>query len=57
MSGIKDKLFAHVEALFPICSSITGPGLRDALRYIAGQIPLKMHEVPSGTPVLGVGAD
>jgi aminopeptidase-like protein len=52
MSEIKDKLFAHVEALFPICRSITGPGLRDTLRYIAGQIPLKMHEVPSGTPVL-----
>lgn len=52
MSEIEGKLFAHVEALFPICRSITGPGLRDTLRYVAGQIPLTMHEVPSGTPVL-----
>ncbi len=52
MSGMEGRLRAHVEALFPICRSITGPGLRDTLRYIAGQVPLQMHEVPSGTPVL-----
>ena len=50
--GVEGRLRAHVEALFPICRSITGPGLRDTLCYIAGQVPLQMHEVPSGTPVL-----
>ena len=45
-------LYAHVEALFPICRSITGNGLRRTLAYISDQIPLELHEVPSGTSVL-----
>ncbi len=45
-------LYAHVEALFPICRSITGPGLRETLRYIARQIPMEIREIPTGTPVL-----
>lgn len=45
-------LYAHVEALFPLCRSITGHGLRETLRYIASHIPLQISEVPSGTPAL-----
>jgi aminopeptidase-like protein len=45
-------IYAHVEALFPICRSITGSGLRRTLAYISDQIPLELHEVPSGTSVL-----
>ena len=52
MSPTGESLFAHVETLFPICRSITGPGLRQTLRYIGERIPLDMREVPTGTPVL-----
>ena len=45
-------LFAHVEALYPLCRSITGLGLRQTLHYIARQMPLEIREVPSGTKVL-----
>lgn len=52
MSVIGEALHAHCRALFPICRSITGPGLRTTLRYIADRIPLTLKEVPTGTPVL-----
>jgi aminopeptidase-like protein len=45
-------LHAHVAALYPICRSITGEGLRQTLRYLGERIPLTIHEVPSGTQVL-----
>jgi aminopeptidase-like protein len=37
--------------LYPICRSITGNGVRETLRIYQQQIPLTIHEVPSGTPV------
>ncbi len=38
--------------LFPICRSITGPGIRKTLKYIQNILPeLKIHSVPSGTQV------
>ncbi len=52
MNEIEHKLRTHVEALFPLCRSITGQGLRDTLHYIAGCVPLELREVSSGTPVL-----
>ena len=45
-------LHAHIEALFPFLRSITGPGLRRTLQYVAEHIPLQIREVPSGTRVL-----
>ena len=38
-----------VTELFPICRSITGHGVRETLKAIAGRLPLILHEVPSGT--------
>ena len=46
------EMFRLIEELFPICRSITGEGLRQTLHRIACQVPLVLHEVPSGTKVL-----
>jgi aminopeptidase-like protein len=37
--------------LFPLSRSITGKGLRATLHRLCEVVPLKMHEVPSGTRV------
>lgn len=39
------------EELAPICRSITGDGVRETLRIIRREIPLELHEVPTGTRV------
>ena len=41
-----------VAALYPICRSITGDGVRETLRLVQRLIPLETHEVPTGTAVL-----
>src|ERR1041385_1271276 len=51
-SNIGTETHALAARLFPICRSITGDGLRETLRIIGEFIPLEIHEVPSGTPVL-----
>ena len=40
-----------VTELYPICRSITGNGVRETLRIIEKHIPLKVHNVPTGTQV------
>jgi aminopeptidase-like protein len=37
--------------LYPICRSITGDGFRQTLARLKKEIPLEVHEVPSGTKV------
>lgn len=37
--------------LQPICRSITGNGLRETLRILQREVPLVIHEVPTGTQV------
>lgn len=46
-----ESMYTLVQMLYPICRSITGDGLRASLRLLQPQIPLELHEVPSGTPV------
>jgi aminopeptidase-like protein len=50
--SVGERLHALIGELFPIARSITGNGLRATLRRIAGEIPLQIHEVPTGTTVL-----
>jgi aminopeptidase-like protein len=45
------SLHAFAAELYPICRSITGDGLRQTLSRIGPRIPLRLSEVPSGTPV------
>jgi aminopeptidase-like protein len=44
-------IYALIRELYPICRSITGPGLRATLRRVGDLLPLEVTEVPSGTPV------
>lgn len=44
-------MHAFAAALYPLCRSITGSGIRETLRMIKGTIPLSLHEVPTGTQV------
>ncbi len=50
--GCGREMHALATELFPICRSITGDGLRTTLRRIQKEIPITLHEVPSGTTVL-----
>lgn len=47
----ESDIFTLIEKLYPICRSITGDGNRETLKHIREIIPLKIHEVPSGTSV------
>lgn len=45
------NMFAIIERLYPICRSITGPGVRETMEIISAHIPLSVVETPSGTEV------
>src|SRR4051812_21010163 len=49
--AIGDDLHRFAAELFPICRSITGEGIRRTLKLIQQRIPLRISEVPTGTPV------
>ncbi|MDB5410037.1 MAG: peptidase [Rhodospirillales bacterium] len=54
-SAVRDDgaaMMALIAELYPICRSITGTGLRHTLGILQRLVPLTIHEVPSGTPVL-----
>jgi aminopeptidase-like protein len=51
ISGVGKDLYDFAAALYPICRSITGDGIRRTLSMIGERIPLEIHEVPSGTKV------
>ena len=45
-----ERAYALACELFPICRSLTGPGVRQTLRILQRELPeLTLHEVPSGT--------
>ncbi len=44
-------MHALITELYPTCRSITGDGLRTTLRRLGRDIPLEIHEVPTGTQV------
>jgi aminopeptidase-like protein len=52
VTELEQALYGHVEALFPICRSITGDGLRETLSYLRKFVQLEVSEVASGTQVL-----
>ncbi len=45
------ELHDLVAALYPICRSITGDGVRQSLRLLQKRVPLSLREVPTGTQV------
>ena len=46
------RMHELIRRLYPICRSITGEGVRETLSILREYIPLVVHEVPTGTPVL-----
>lgn len=45
------EIYALVEQLLPLHRSITGDGVRQTLRLMGEYVPLRISEVPTGTPV------
>ena len=50
-SDIGKHMHEFMRDVFPICRSITGNGVRATLQRIAGHIPCRLVEVPTGTKV------
>jgi aminopeptidase-like protein len=45
-----ERMHGWLRDLFPICRSITGPGLRETLAYLRQLLPqMQIHAVPTGT--------
>ena len=49
LNQLGEEMYQLISELYPICRSITGNGVRQTLNIIRKHIPLKVHEVPSGT--------
>jgi aminopeptidase-like protein len=47
--ALREEADALLRRLFPICRSITGPGVRETLSILREIAPFQVHEVPSGT--------
>jgi len=46
-----ERMHRLIADVYPICRSITGDGIRQTLRRLREQVPLEIHEVPTGTQV------
>lgn len=51
VAAVGDAMYGMIRNLYPICRSITGNGLRQTLLAVQEQLPLDLHEVPTGTQV------
>jgi aminopeptidase-like protein len=51
MTEVGKEMYQLISDLYPLCRSITGDGARKTLSLIRNEVPLKIHEVPSGTKV------
>jgi len=49
--SIGRQIYQLIAELYPICRSITGDGFRQTMEILRRHVPLKIHEVPSGTRV------
>lgn len=47
---VAEEGLALAAAMYPLCRSITGDGVRQTLDLVSTWVPLERHEVPSGTP-------
>ncbi|MEE1816348.1 DUF4910 domain-containing protein [Streptomyces sp. SP18ES09] len=52
VTRLGEEMHALVERLYPLCRSITGDGVRATLDIVGEYVPLRVHEVPTGTQVL-----
>jgi aminopeptidase-like protein len=50
-AGVGAEIYALAAAIYPICRSITGDGVRQTLDHLARRIEIEVHEVPTGTQV------
>ena len=50
-TAIGEEMYQLIRKLYPICRSITGNGVRQTLSVMQTYLPLKVHEVPTGTAV------
>jgi aminopeptidase-like protein len=50
-TGVGAAMHRLATELYPICRSITGNGVRETLAILRREVPMEIHEVPSGTPV------
>ncbi|MCC5651539.1 DUF4910 domain-containing protein [Nostoc sp. XA013] len=51
INDISHEMYQLISDLYPLCRSITGDGLRKTLDIIQKNIPLAIHDIPSGTEV------
>jgi len=45
------EMYRLIEELYPVCRSITGNGVRQTLERVKREVPIVLHEVPTGTAV------
>jgi aminopeptidase-like protein len=49
---IGEEIYALAAEIYPICRSLTGPGVRETLETLSKHAPLEIREVPTGAQVL-----
>lgn len=50
-SSLEQELEKYFDRLWPICRSLTGPGVRESLDILNEIVPMERHRVASGTQV------